>query len=210
MLLYTCKTAPSPRRTRMFLAEKGIEVAMREVDLRSGEHLSESFLRRNPYGTVPVLELDDGTCISESDAICTYFEALQPEPPLLGSDPRSKALVAMWNRRMESDGFQAVAEGFRNRVPALRERAMPGRHKVPQIEGLAERGAQRYRDFLVDLDERLGESQYVAGDIFSVADITAFVTIEFARRALKIEPGSDRAHIARWHQAVSSRPSAEA
>jgi glutathione S-transferase len=116
----------------------------------------------------------------------------------------------MWNRRVEFDGYLAVAEGFRNRVPAFADRAMPGRHKVPQVEALAERGAQRYRDFLEDLDERLAESEYVAGDTFSVADITAFVTIEFARGALKIEPQADQTNIARWHQAVSSRPSAEA
>ncbi|MDZ7788592.1 MAG: glutathione S-transferase [Halofilum sp. (in: g-proteobacteria)] len=210
MLLYTCKTAPSPRRARMYLAEKGIEVPMQEIDLRSGEHFSETFRRKNPYATVPTLELDDGTCISESDAICTYFEALHPDPPLMGSDPKSKALVTMWNRRVEFDGYLAVAEGFRNRVPAFRDRAMPGRHKVPQVEALVERGAQRYRDFLEDLDERLAESEYVAGDTFSVADITAFVTIEFARGALKIEPETDQANIARWHQAVSSRPSAGA
>jgi len=210
MLLYTCRTAPSPRRARMYLAEKGIEVPMQEIDLRSGEHFSEAFRRRNPYATVPTLELDDGTCITESDAICTYFEALHPDPPLMGSDPKSKALVTMWNRRVEFDGYLAVAEGFRNRVPAFADRAMPGRHKVPQVEALAERGAQRYRDFLEDLDERLAESEYVAGDTFSVADITAFVTIEFARGALKIEPQADQTNIARWHQAVSSRPSAEA
>jgi len=210
MLLYTCRTAPSPRRARIYLAEKGIEVPMQEIDLRSGEHFSEAFRRRNPYATVPTLELDDGTCITESDAICTYFEALHPDPPLMGSDPKSKALVTMWNRRVEFDGYLAVAEGFRNRVPAFADRAMPGRHKVPQVEALAERGAQRYRDFLEDLDERLAESEYVAGDTFSVADITAFVTIEFARGALKIEPQADQTNIARWHQAVSSRPSAEA
>lgn len=210
MLLYTYKTAPSPRRVRMFLSEKGIEVPMQEIDLRSGEHLSEPYRRRNPRATVPTLELDDGTCISESEAICTYFEALHPEPPLMGSDAESKALVTMWNRRVEFDGFLAVAEGFRNRVPGLQDRAIPTGHKVPQVEALAERGAQRYRDFLVDLDERLGDSEYVAGNDFSVADITAFVTIEFARGALKIEPAPDQANIARWHQAVGSRPSSRA
>jgi len=210
MLLYTCETAPSPRRVRMFLSEKGIEVPMQEIDLRSGEHLSEMYRRKSPQATVPMLEFDDGTCISESDAICTYFEALHPDPPLMGSDPRSKALVTMWNRRMECDGFQAVAEGFRNRVPGLRDRAIPSRHKVPQIEGLAERGAQRYRDFLVDLDARLEESEFMAGEIFSVADITAFVTIEFARRALKIDPDADQVNIARWHEAVGNRPSVRA
>lgn len=210
MLLYTCKTAPSPRRARMFIAEKGIEVPMQEIDLRSGEHFSEEFRSKNPYATVPTLELDDGTCISESDAVCTYFEALYPDPPLMGADPKERALVAMWNRRVEFDGYLAVAEGFRNRVSAFKDRAMPGRHKVPQIEALGERGAQRYRDFLKDLDERLGESEFVAGDSFSVADITAFVTVEFAKGALKIEPEPDQANIARWHAAVSSRPSAQA
>jgi glutathione S-transferase len=183
---------------------------MQEVDLRAGEHLSESFLRRNPWATVPMLELDDGTCISEIDAICTYFEALQPDPPLMGTDARSRALVAMWSRRVEFDGFLAVAEGFRNRVPGFQDRALPGRRNVPQIEALAERGAQRYRDFLVDLDERLCESTHVAGEAFTIADITDFVTIEFARRALKIEPAAEQTHTARWHDAVSARPSAGA
>ena len=210
MLLYTCKTAPSPRRARMFIAEKGIDVPMQEIDLRSGEHFSEAFRRKNPHATVPTLELDDGTCISESDAVCTYFEALHPDPPLMGSDPKSRALVTMWNHRVEIDGFLAVAEGFRNRAKGFRDRAMPGRHNVPQIEALAARGAQRYRNFLQDLDERLAESEYVAGDAFSVADITAFVAIEFARGALKIEPGADQENIARWHEAVSTRPSARA
>lgn len=210
MLLYTCKTAPSPRRARMFIAEKGIDVPMQEIDLRAGEHFSDAFRAKNPYATVPTLELDDGTCISESDAICAYFEALYPDPPLMGADPKERGLVAMWNRRVEFDGYLAVAEGFRNRVSAFKDRAMPGRHKVPQIEALAERGAQRYRDFLRDLDERLGESEFVAGDRFSVADITAFVTVEFAKGALKVEPEAEQANIARWHAAVSSRPSAQA
>ncbi len=208
MLLYTCKTAPSPRRTRMFISEKGVDVPMQEIDLGSGEHFSEAFRRKNPDATVPALELDDGTCISESDAICTYFEALYPDPPLMGSDAKSRALVSMWNRRMEFDGFLAVVEGFRNRAPGFTDRAVPGRHKVPQVEALAERGAQRYRAFLEYLDERFGESAYVAGDTFSVADITAFVTIEFAKRALKIQPDSDHKRIARWYEAVSTRPSA--
>ena len=116
----------------------------------------------------------------------------------------------MWNRRVEFDGYLAVAEGFRNKVSAFKDRAMPGKHPVPQVEALADRGAQRYRDFLEDLDQRLGESEFVAGDSFSLADITAFVTVEFAKGALKIEPGADQANIARWHAAVSSRPSAQA
>lgn len=210
MMLYTCRTAPSPRRARMFIAEKGIDVPTQEIDLRAGEHFSDDFRRRNPDATVPTLELDDGTCISESDAICAYFEALYPDPPLMGSDATSKGRVTMWNRRMEFDGYLAVAEGFRNRVPGFRDRAVPGRHKVPQIEALAERGAQRYRDFLDDLDERLADHEFVAGCTFSVADITAFVTIEFARGALRIEPGRDQTHLARWHEAVNSRPSARA
>jgi len=210
MLLYTCKTAPSPRRTRIFIAEKGVDISMQEVDLRSGEHFSDSFRSKNPYATVPTLELDDGTCIAESDAIGAYLEAVYPDPPLFGRDAKERGLVAMWNRRVEMDGYLAVAESFRNRVSAFKDRALPGKHKVPQIEALVERGAQRYRDFLSDLDERLGESEFVGGDAFSVADITAMVTVDFAGMAIKIEPNESMTNIARWYQAVSSRPSAKA
>ncbi len=154
---------------------------MQAIDLRSGEHCSQAFRRKNPDATVPTLELDDGTCISESDAICTYFEALYPDPPLMGPDAKSRALVSMWNRRMELGGSPAVAKGFRKRTAGFRDRAVPGRHKVAQVEAPGERGAQRYRGSLEDLNERLGASACVAGDTFSVADITAFVTVEFAR-----------------------------
>lgn len=210
MLLYTNQFAPSPRRVRMFLAEKGIDVPTQEIDLRAGEHFADAFRCKNPYATVPVLELDDGTCISESDAICVYFEALHPEPALTGWDATSKGLVRMWDRRVEFEGYQAVAEGFRNRSPAFKDRATPSRHRVPQVDALSERGVERYRNFLKDLDERLGESTFVAAEHFSVADITAFVTIEFGKWAVKQEPDSEHRHIIRWYEQVSSRASAKA
>ncbi|MDZ7811544.1 MAG: glutathione S-transferase [Arhodomonas sp.] len=125
MLLYTCQTAPSPRRVRVFFAEKGLEVPMQEVDLRGGEHFSEAFRCKNPYGTVPVLELDDGTCIGDSEAICTYFEALHPEPTLMGADARARAVIHAADRWVELDGYLAVMEAFRNKLPGFKDRALP-------------------------------------------------------------------------------------
>lgn len=209
-VLYSAPGAPSPRRARIFLAEKGIEVPVQNVDLRNGEQFADEFRRRNRCCTVPVLELDDGTCIAESDAICLYFETLHPEPALMGTDARSRALVRSWDRWAEMDGYLAVAEGFRNSFPGFKDRAVPGPHPVAQIEALADRGVQRYRYFLEDLDARLAETPYVALETFSVADITAMVTVDFARRALEIEPGDNLTHLHRWYAEVSARPSAQA
>ncbi|WP_018719532.1 glutathione S-transferase family protein [Arhodomonas aquaeolei] len=208
--LHTYHGAPSPRRVHIYLAEKGLDVAMQEVDLRAGEQLGDDFLRVNPQGTVPVLELDDGTCIGDSNAICAYFEALHPEPSLTGTDARSQGVIRAWDRWVEFEGYFAVMEAFRNRLPGFRDHALPGPHPVPQIEALVERGTQRYRNFLADLDARLAERPFVAGDAFSIADITALVTVDFAARALEIPPDDTLPHVRQWHERVSARPSASA
>lgn len=210
MKFYDCSTAPSPRRVRIFLAEKSIELPMVNVDLAGGEQFSEAFRRRNPACTVPVLELDDGTCIHEVNAICRYIEEAYPEPPLMGDSPKTKALVEMWNHHMEIDGFLAVAEGFRNRVARFKDRALTGAHPIAQIPALSERGRRRYAYWLQDLDERLAASRFIAGDCFSVADITALVTVDFGTRALKLSLPQDYQSLRRWHHEVGSRPSAEA
>jgi glutathione S-transferase len=209
MKLYDCTPAPSPRRVRIFLAEKDVMLPMVQVDLRSGAHLENWFLRLNPWATVPVLELDDGTTISEASACCRYLEEIYPDPPLMGRTPTEKGVIAMWDHRCEIDGFLAAAEAFRNEAPGMKDRALTGPEPYAQIPALAERGRTRLRRFLERLDKRLAESEYVAGETFSVADITALIAVDFAAR-LKIPVSPEQPHLARWHDAVSARPSAAA
>lgn len=209
MKLHDAEFAPSPRRVRIFLAEKGVEVPTRKVDLRGAEQLSADYLRLNPCATVPCLELDDGTVIHEAVSICLYFEETHPEPPLLGVDARDKAIVDMWNRRVEQEGLHAVMEAFRNGHPAFENRALTGPHNYAQIPALAERGRERTGHFLAMLDERLGESTYVAGEAFTIADISAMVGVDFAA-AVKVASIEGYGNIERWYKAVSARPSASA
>src|SRR5262249_25831361 len=152
MKFYDCASAPSPRRVRIFLAEKGITVPTIQVNLRSGEQFSEAFRAINPDCTVPVLLLDDGTAISDAIAICVYFEAIHPDPPLMGSGPADRALVTSWQRRVERDGLYAVMEAFRNATPGLKGRAIPGPDNHEQIPALAERGRQRVLSFYRAMD----------------------------------------------------------
>ncbi len=205
MKFYDCGTAPSPRRVRIFIAEKGLEIETVEVDLRNGEHLSPEFRKINPHGTVPVLGLDDGTCIAEIPPICRYLEEIHPEPNLMGADPRERAVIAMWDRYMELDGVMAIAEALRNRAKGMAGRAITGPVGYEQIPELAERGRKRTGQFFTDLDERLGESDYIAGERFSVADITALVAVDFAGW-LKIAIGDDQPNLRRWHDTVAGRP----
>jgi glutathione S-transferase len=210
MKFYDCASAPSPRRVRIFLAEKNVSLpVVMQVDLRQGAQLEDWFLRLNPWGTVPVLELEDGTTISEASACCRYLEEVYPDPPLMGRTPTEKGVIAMWDHRCEIDGFLAAAEALRNEVPGLKDRALTGPDPYAQIPELAERGRRRLQRFLARLDARFGESEYVAGDAFSVADITALIAVDFASR-LKIAIAPEQLHLARWHAAVSARPSAGA
>lgn len=204
---YDCAPAPSPRRVRMFLAEKGMTVPTVQVDLRAGEHLGEAFRKLNPWGTVPVLLLDDGTAISEASACCRYLEEIHPVPPLLGCTPKERAVVLMWDHRCEIDGFLACAEAFRNEAKGMKGRALPGPLNLEQIPALAERGRARVRHFFDVMNARLAESPFVAGESFSVADITAFVSIEFAAW-MKLTPPEDAAALNHWLEAMRARPSA--
>lgn len=210
MRLYEFKGAPNPRRVRMFMAEKGMDIPTEQVDMSRGEHMQPEFQAINPYCTVPVLMLDDGRALRESTAICRYLELQQPDPPLMGVAPWQQAEILMWDRHMEHDGFMAVAEAFRNAAPGFRNRALAGLRPVQQIQALAERGRMRYRWFLEDLDSRLADNEYICGSEFSIADITALVTVDFATRAIKIEPAQEMAHLRRWYEQVSARPSAVA
>jgi glutathione S-transferase len=206
---YDCATAPSPRRVRIFMAEKDISLPTVPVDLRNAEHMKPEFRALNPWCTVPVIELDDGTAIAEVAACCRYLEELKPEPPLMGTTAAEKATIAMWDHRCEIDGMFAVMEAFRNATPGFKGRALPGPDDYEQIPELAERGRRRVQRFFEWLDLRLAEYEYVAGPRYSVADITALAAVDFAGWA-KLELPETLVNAARWHEAVSARPSAQA
>lgn len=209
MKFYDCKTAPSPRRVRIFIAEKGLDIETVEVDLAAGEQFSDAFRQLNPDCVVPVLELDDGNSLTEVMGICRYLEAIQPEPPLFGRTPQEQGMVQAWISKIEQQGLAAMADAFRNATPGLKGRALTGPDGYDQIPELAERGRQRVLAFQLRLDSRLAGSEYLAGEEFSAADITALVFIDFARRG-RIRPEADTPGLDRWYAAVSSRPSAGA
>ena len=206
MKFYDCKTAPSPRRARIFIAEKGIDIPTVEVDLRGKEQMKPEFAAINPYLTVPVLELDDGTRLNSTHGVWRYLEEMHPDPPLMGRDPSEKALVADREWRMEVEGFTAVGEALRNSAKGMADRAMTGKYNYAQIPELAERGRARIPRFFEDLDRILGESDYIAGNVYTVADITAFVAVEFAGW-LKLELADEQTNAKRWFDVVKARPS---
>jgi glutathione S-transferase len=205
MMFHDCSTAPSPRLVRIFIAEKGIEVPTRQVDLRGGEHLSPDFRAINPHCTVPVLELDDGTRLTSTQGCWRYLEEAYPEPPLLGTTPVEKAIVADRVWRIETDGWQAVGEALRNAAPGLKGRALTGPDDHAQIPELAERGRLRATRFLARLDDLVGDGPYIAGERFSAADIMAMVVVDFAKW-IKLAVPEDAGRARDWYGRVSARP----
>ena len=205
MLLYDFELAPNPRRVRFYLAEKQIEVPMEQVNLREKAQFNDDFRAVNPGCVVPALKLDDGTLLTESMAICRYFEAMHPEPPLFGGDPLEAAMVEMWSRRAELEGFLAVAEVLRNQSPFFTDRSVPGPVPHAQVPALVERGTARFRQFTDELEQRLADSEYLAGPRFSVADITAAITVDFASW-VKLGLGEDQPNAGRWFEAIKARP----
>jgi glutathione S-transferase len=201
MKLYDSKTAPNPRRTRIFLAEKGITVPTEQVDIMAMQHKTPEYAAINPLQRMPALLLDDGTIITESIAICRYFEVLQPEPPLFGTGAKDIALVEMWNRRAEINFMANVAAVFRHLHPAMKDL------EVPQIAAFAEASKPRVAWFLEMLDGELAKREFIAGDRYSVADITALVSVDFMTPARPTMP-EGAGNVKRWHAAVSARPSA--
>lgn len=202
MKIYDSKTAPNPRRVRIFLAEKGIQVPYEDVDINNAVNRGPEFRKKNPMGTLPVLELDDGTCIAESVAICRYFEELQPTPPLMGIDARDRAIVEMWQRRMELALLLPTADAFRQRHEFFKGR-------IAQVPEYAEVQKKNAESCLVWLNEVLADRPFIAGERYTIADITALCAIDFGRVSkIRIQP--DQQHLARWYEAVSSRPSAKA
>jgi glutathione S-transferase len=209
MKFHDCQTAPSPRRARILLAEKGIDFESVEIDLGKAEQLGDAFRAINPRCTVPVLELDDGTCLTENAGIAAYLEGLVPEPPMLGTTPEEKGLIASWNARIEFEGFAPVADAFRNRTKGMVNRAITGPTGYDQIPELAERGYARGLEFFDALNARLGESEYIAGSTFSWADISAVVVTDFAKW-VKLGLTDEHANTRRWYDLVTQRPSLSA
>lgn len=211
MKLYDCHLAPNPRRVRIFMAEKGVTCEKIEINIVKGENLDEDYLAVNPRGLVPTLVLDDGASIDEVPAICRYLEAVHPAPPLMGTDPVGMARIAARERHMEFDGMWAAAEVFRNSFPGFAERGVPGLGAgFAAIPELAQRGAVRLQIFYDRLNRALGDCQFVAGDGFTFADITALCAVDFAVSAARKPIPEDCKHLQRWHEAVSTRPSASA
>lgn len=203
MKLYDMGRAPNPRRVRIFLAEKGIDVPAQQIDLGALEQFSDAFTAMNPMQRVPVLELDDGTIITESVAICTYFEKLKPEPNLFGEGPLESALVEMWNRRLELHFYGPVSQSFRHTSPAMAAR------EIPQVPDWGAACKTKASEFLNLLEAELGKREYVACNRFTIADITALITVDFMR-VIKLALLPEMKNLNRWHAAVSARPSAKA
>ena len=202
MKIYETRTAPNPRRVRVFLAEKGIDVEYVQLDLQKGENISAEMLKKNPSGKVPVLELDDGTCIAETMAICRYFEALHPEPALMGKTPLEQAQIESWQRLVEFNFLVPVGMCFQHSTGYFRDRMTP----VPEFGKVS---GEMALTFLDKLEQRLGESTYVAGEQFSVADITLLCAIDFGR-VVKLRLQDQHVHLKRWYEMVAARPSAQA
>ncbi len=208
MKFYDCKTAPSPRRVSIFIAEKGIELETIQVDLSHREQLGAKFRKINPDCTVPVLELEVGTRLTEVFAICQYLDDNYPEPPLMGVGATERALVTMWNTKIEHQGLAAMAEAFRNRTKGMQGRALTGPDDYEQIAALVDRGRNRFEAFMEKMDQHMHGRTYVVGDAFSIADISLLVAIDFAAWS-KISIEEEMTSLRRWYDLVSARPGAQ-
>jgi glutathione S-transferase len=206
MKLYSFPVAPSARRARMFLAEKGLTAEIVDVDLRGGRHLEPEYLAINPQGLVPMLELDDGTRITENIAIAVYLEELQPTPALFGRNALERARVFQWNARLEFEGLLPLADRIRNTHPAFQGRALPGPVAYEQIPQLADRADTRVKRFLEILSERLEGREFIASDTYSFADITAVAFIDFLKPA-RLEIPADLQPLRAWYERARSRSS---
>ena len=210
MKLYQNAGSPNSRRVRIFLAEKALSIPLIPIDLSKGEQHSDAYRAINSRRVVPTLVLEDGTAIGEVPAILRYLEEIHPQTPLHGESAKERALVTMWERRIEQEGFASVMEAIRNIVPGLKGRAIAGPHDYDQIPALVERSKLRVKNFLADLDTRLTEVPFVAGEHYSIANITALVTVDFAAKAINVPLPDEHSALRRWYELVSKRPSASA
>jgi glutathione S-transferase len=208
--LYQSSGSPNSRRVRIFLAEKGLEIPLIPVDLGKGEQHTDAYRAINPRRVVPTLVIEDGTAIGEVPAILRYIEEVHPQTPLHGETAKERALTTMWERRVEQEGFASVMEAIRNTAAGLKGRAIAGPHDYDQIPALVERSKRRVKNFFADLDARLQEAPFVAGERYSIADITAMVTVDFAAKAINFAVPEEHTALKRWYDQVSRRPSATA
>jgi glutathione S-transferase len=202
MKIYETRTAPNPRRVRIFLAEKNIDVEYVQLDLQKGENMSSQMRAKNPIGKVPVLELDDGNCISETVAICRYFEEVQPAPPLFGTSPLERARIEMWQRQVEFGLMMQIGMCFQHTTGYFKDRMTP-------IKEYGEEAGKIATSYLKQLERQLAENEFIAGDSFSIADITALCAVDFGR-VVKIRISEEQSNLQRWYQQISARPSAKA
>ena len=203
MRLYNSNLAPNPRRVRIVLAEKGVSIPRVEVDLGKLEHKTPEFAGLNPFQTIPILELDDGTRIAESIAICRYIEALWPEPNLFGLTPLEQAMIEMWQRQLELRLLMPIAQVLRHTHPRMAEM------ESPQLPDWAAANRPRALHAMTIVDETLSDRPFIAGDRFTVADVTGLVALDFAKPARILIP-PELLHLNRWHAALKARPSAAA
>ena len=211
MKFFDFEMAPNPRRARIFMAEKGIEgVEIIQIDLGDNrENVGEEYRSINPSCTVPALVLEDGTLISESVAICRYFEEVQPNPPLMGRDPKEKAIVEMWQRQVELQGYMPAGDAFRNYNKRFAGRALAGNDSYAQIPELVTRSRTRVERFFNLLNDHMESREFIASDVFSIADITAYVMVDFAGWS-KMGITESQTHLKRWYESIKARPSSSA
>lgn len=207
--LYDYEPAPSPRRARIFIAEKGVQIETVQIDLRTGEQLGDAFRAINPRCAVPCLVTEDGQAISENLAIASFLEAAYPNPPLMGTTPLERARVLEWNWRVEFEGLSAIAEVLRNSSPHMKGRAMTGPRNIEQLPQLAERGRMRLAHFFEDMNTQLENSENLALDDYSFADITALVAVDFSKW-VKASPSEDLTALWAWHAKAAARPASSA
>lgn len=210
MQFYDFKGAPSPTKVRIVIAEKHLDIPTESVNLRELEQQREAYRQKHPGATVPMLELDDGTRLTESLAIADYLDHVHPEPNLMGTDPKERALVLMWHDITTLEGYIAAQELLRNSSEAFKGRALPGIEAYEQIPALVERGRKRIGVFMSKLEQRLGESAYLACDRYTYADIAAYVTVGFAKRVLGEDPATGHEAILRWSARIAARPAVQA
>lgn len=208
--LYQSNSSPSSRRVRIFIAEKGLTIPTVAIDLGKGEQHGDAYRAINPRRVVPTLVLEDGTSIGEVPAIQRYLEDAYPDHPLFGTTATENAVITMWERRVELEGFASVMEAIRNVLPGLQGRAIAGPHDYEQIPALVERSKQRVANFYGDLEARLADVPFVAGERYTVADITALVTVDFATKAIDMPVPEKNVATQRWYASVSGRSSATA